>query len=170
MVRPSRTWSHGGPGRAGGGEELGGIRSVMHHMQRTAIQGSPNMLTAVTGIWHTGADRNFTAETEGTHPFRKSLETLRIGDAVRSGLRQVSLEDISAFANSTRDTFYAHTNQEAAEANPFFPGIVAHGYLLLAWGAGLFVEPAPGRSWPTTAWRTCASSLLWRQATPSASR
>lgn len=135
---------HGGPGRAGGGEELGGIRSVLHHMQRTAIQGSPNMLTAVTGVWHAGADRNFTVETEQTHPFRKSLETLRIGDAVRSGLRQVTLEDITAFANSTGDTFYAHTNQEAAEANPFFPGIVAHGYLLLSWAAGLFVEPAPG--------------------------
>lgn len=135
---------HGGPGRAGGGEELGGIRSVLHHMQRTAIQGSPNMLTAVTGVWHAGADRNFTLETEQTHPFRKSLETLRIGDAVRSKLRQVTLEDITAFANSTGDTFYAHTNQEAAEANPFFPGIVAHGYLLLSWAAGLFVEPAPG--------------------------
>lgn len=135
---------HGGPGRAGGGEELGGIRSVLHHMQRTAIQGSPNMLTAVTGVWHTGADRNFTVETEGTHPFRKSLATLHIGDAVRSGLRQVTLEDITAFANSTGDTFYAHTNQEAAAANPFFPGIVAHGYLLLSWAAGLFVEPAPG--------------------------
>lgn len=135
---------HGGPGRAGGGEELGGIRSVLHHMQRTAIQGSPNMLTAVTGVWHAGADRNFTLETEQTHPFRKSLETLRIGDAVRSELRQVTLEDITAFANSTGDTFYAHTNQEAAEANPFFPGIVAHGYLLLSWAAGLFVEPAPG--------------------------
>ncbi len=73
-----------------------------------------------------------------------SWPTLRIGDAVRSDLRQVTLEDITAFANSTGDTFYAHTNQEAAEANPFFPGIVAHGYLLLAWAAGLFVEPAPG--------------------------
>jgi oxepin-CoA hydrolase/3-oxo-5,6-dehydrosuberyl-CoA semialdehyde dehydrogenase len=135
---------HGGPGRAGGGEELGGIRSVMHHMQRTAIQGSPNMLTAVTGVWHTGADRNFTLETEGQHPFRKSLATLHIGDAIRSGLREVSLEEITKFANSTGDTFYAHTNPEAAAANPFFPGIVAHGYLLLAWGAGLFVEPAPG--------------------------
>lgn len=131
---------HGGPGRAGGGEELGGIRSVLHHMQRTAIQGSPNMLTAVTGVWHTGADRNF----DEVHPFRKDLATLKIGDAVRSELRQVTLEDITAFANSTGDTFYAHTNQEAAAANPFFPGIVAHGYLLLAWGAGLFVEPEPG--------------------------
>ncbi|MCW2132265.1 phenylacetic acid degradation bifunctional protein PaaZ [Arthrobacter sp. VKM Ac-2550] len=131
---------HGGPGRAGGGEELGGIRSVLHHMQRTAVQGSPNMLTAITGVWHTGADRNF----DEVHPFRKNLAELKIGDALRSDLRQVTLEDISAFANETGDTFYAHTNQEAAEANPFFPGIVAHGYLLIAWGAGLFVEPAPG--------------------------
>jgi oxepin-CoA hydrolase/3-oxo-5,6-dehydrosuberyl-CoA semialdehyde dehydrogenase len=131
---------HGGPGRAGGGEELGGIRSVLHHMQRTAIQGSPNMLTAVTGVWHTGADQNF----DDVHPFRKSLADLKIGDALRSELRQITLEDITAFANETGDTFYAHTNQEAAAANPFFPGIVAHGYLLLAWGAGLFVEPAPG--------------------------
>ncbi|WP_115787560.1 phenylacetic acid degradation bifunctional protein PaaZ [Arthrobacter silvisoli] len=135
---------HGGPGRAGGGEELGGIRSVLHHMQRTAIQGSPNMLTAVTGVWHSGADRNFTLESEGVHPFRKSLADLRIGDAFRSELRQVTLEDITAFANSTGDTFYAHTNEEAAAANPFFPGIVAHGYLQLSWAAGLFVEPAPG--------------------------
>ncbi|NOJ60200.1 phenylacetic acid degradation bifunctional protein PaaZ [Arthrobacter sp. 260] len=131
---------HGGPGRAGGGEELGGIRSVLHHMQRTAIQGSPNMLTAVTGVWHTGANQRF----DDTHPFRKDLAALQIGDAVRSELRQVTLEDITAFANSTGDTFYAHTNEEAAAANPFFPGIVAHGYLLLSWGAGLFVDPAPG--------------------------
>lgn len=135
---------HGGPGRAGGGEELGGIRSVLHHMQRTAIQGSPNMLTAVTGVWHSGADRNFTLESEGVHPFRKSLAELRIGDAFRSELRQVTLEDITAFANSTGDTFYAHTNQDAAAAGPFFPGIVAHGYLQLSWAAGLFVDPAPG--------------------------
>ncbi|WP_125610579.1 phenylacetic acid degradation bifunctional protein PaaZ [Specibacter cremeus] len=141
---------HGGPGRAGGGEELGGIRSVKHHMQRTAIQGSPNMLTAVTGVWHTGADRVIAGDPEfgavaGTvHPFRKSLAELRIGDAYASGLRQVTLADITAFANTTGDTFYAHTNAAAAEANPFFPGIVAHGYLLVSWAAGLFVEPAPG--------------------------
>jgi oxepin-CoA hydrolase/3-oxo-5,6-dehydrosuberyl-CoA semialdehyde dehydrogenase len=130
---------HGGPGRAGGGEELGGMRSVLHHMQRTAVQGSPNMLTAVTGVWHTGADQQF-----GGHPFRKSLATLRVGDAVRSELRQVTLADITAFASSTGDTFYAHTDEEAAAANPFFPGIVAHGYLLLSWAAGLFVSPEPG--------------------------
>jgi oxepin-CoA hydrolase/3-oxo-5,6-dehydrosuberyl-CoA semialdehyde dehydrogenase len=141
---------HGGPGRAGGGEELGGIRSVKHHMQRTAIQGSPNMLTAVTGIWHTGADRviagdaAFGAVEGAIHPFRKSLAELRIGDAFASPLRVVSLEEITAFANETGDTFYAHTDRAAAEANPFFPGIVAHGYLLVSWAAGLFVQPAPG--------------------------
>lgn len=141
---------HGGPGRAGGGEELGGIRSVKHHMQRTAIQGSPNMLTAVTGVWHAGADRviagsaEFGAVEGAVHPFRKSLAELKVGDAFASGLRQVTLEDITAFANSTGDTFYAHTDPIAAEKNPFFPGIVAHGYLLVSWAAGLFVEPAPG--------------------------
>ncbi|MCC9203941.1 phenylacetic acid degradation bifunctional protein PaaZ [Arthrobacter sp. zg-Y769] len=131
---------HGGPGRAGGGEELGGIRAVRHYMQRTAVQGSPNMLTSITGIWHQGADRRFDAG----HPFRKALSELRVGDAVRSDLREVALEDIAAFAETTGDTFYAHTDAAAAEANPFFPGIVAHGYLLLSWGAGLFVDPAPG--------------------------
>jgi oxepin-CoA hydrolase/3-oxo-5,6-dehydrosuberyl-CoA semialdehyde dehydrogenase len=130
---------HGGPGRAGGGEELGGIRSVLHHMQRTALQGSPNMLTAVTGVWHAGADQHF-----GQHPFRKNLATLRVGDAVASELRQVTLADITAFANTSGDTFYAHTDEVAAAANPFFPGIVAHGYLLLSWAAGLFVSPEPG--------------------------
>ncbi|WP_422934089.1 phenylacetic acid degradation bifunctional protein PaaZ [Sinomonas sp. P47F7] len=136
---------HGGPGRAGGGEELGGIRSVKHHMQRTAIQGSPNMLTAVTGVWHTGADRHLADPADpSTHPFRKPLAELRIGDTVRSELRQITLEDISAFAHETGDTFYAHTNEEAAAANPFFPGIVAHGYLLVSWAAGLFVSPEPG--------------------------
>ncbi|MBB5634033.1 oxepin-CoA hydrolase/3-oxo-5,6-dehydrosuberyl-CoA semialdehyde dehydrogenase [Cryobacterium mesophilum] len=131
---------HGGPGRAGGGEELGGIRSVFHHMQRTAVQGSPAMLTAVTGQWFAGAPRNL----DGPHPFRNSLAELRIGDAVASPLREVTLDDITAFANSTGDTFYAHTNEEAAAANPFFPGIVAHGYLLVSWAAGLFVDPEPG--------------------------
>lgn len=131
---------HGGPGRAGGGEELGGMRSVLHHMQRTAVQGSPAMLTAVTGQWFAGAPRNL----DGTHPFRKSLAELRIGDAVASPLREVTLDDITAFANETGDRFYAHTNEEAAAANPFFPGIVAHGYLLVSWAAGLFVDPDPG--------------------------
>ena len=131
---------HGGPGRAGGGEELGGIRSVLHHMQRTAVQGSPAMLTALTGVWHAGAP----ASTEAPHPFRKSLAELKIGDRVESEPREVTLDDIEHFAEFTGDTFYAHMDQAAAEANPFFPGRVAHGYLLLSFAAGLFVEPAPG--------------------------
>lgn len=131
---------HGGPGRAGGGEELGGIRSVLHHMQRTAIQGSPRMLTALTGVWHPGAD----TASAGTHPFRKSLSDLRIGDAVESAEREVTLDDIEVFARFTGDTFYAHMDEESAAANPFFPGRVAHGYLLVSWAAGLFVDPAPG--------------------------
>ena len=130
---------HGGPGRAGGSEELGGIRSVLHHMQRTAIQGSPDMLTAITGQWHTGA-----AVRHGIHPFRKSLAVLRVGDQVQGGPRTVTLADITAFAEATGDKFYAHTDAEAAAANPFFPGIVAHGYLLVSWAAGLFVDAAPG--------------------------
>lgn len=131
---------HGGPGRAGGGEELGGIIAVKHHMQRTAVQGTPELLTAVTGVWHVGAS----ASTDGEHPFRKSLAELRIGDQVKSELREVSLEDIEHFAEFTGDTFYAHMDEEAAAANPFFPGRVAHGYLLVSFAAGLFVEPAPG--------------------------
>ena len=140
---------HGGPGRAGGGEELGGMRGVKHYMQRTAIQGTPDLLTGITGVWHRGAKANTTTPEEiaagsGVHPFRKPLSELRIGDQLASGLRKVSLEDILEFAESTGDKFYAHTNEEAAMANPFFPRRVAHGYLLVAWAAGLFVEAAPG--------------------------
>ena len=140
---------HGGPGRAGGGEELGGVRAVKHYMQRTAIQGSPNMLTAITGVWHQGADaltvtRESVDTGEGVHPFRKPLAELKIGDQFVSPLRKVTLEDITAFADSTGDQFYAHTDEEAAAANPFFPRRVAHGYLLVSWAAGLFVDAAPG--------------------------
>ncbi|MGX1695529.1 phenylacetic acid degradation bifunctional protein PaaZ [Microbacterium keratanolyticum] len=131
---------HGGPGRAGGGEELGGIRAVLHHMQRTAVQGSPEMLTALTGVWHAGA----AAQSEGRHPFRKSLAELRIGDQIASATREVTLDDIETFAHFTGDTFYAHMDEDAAAANPFFPGRVAHGYLLVSWAAGLFVDPEPG--------------------------
>ncbi|MBT2473324.1 phenylacetic acid degradation bifunctional protein PaaZ [Microbacterium sp. ISL-103] len=131
---------HGGPGRAGGGEELGGIRAVLHHMQRTAVQGSPEMLTALTGVWHAGA----AAHSDGRHPFRKSLAELRIGDQIVSASREVTLADIETFAHFTGDTFYAHMNEAAAAANPFFPGRVAHGYLLVSWAAGLFVDPEPG--------------------------
>ncbi|MGH3149917.1 MAG: phenylacetic acid degradation bifunctional protein PaaZ [Streptosporangiaceae bacterium] len=131
---------HGGPGRAGGGEEMGGIRGVLHHMQRTAVQASPRVLSAVTGRWVAGAGR----DTAGGHPFRKSLADLRIGDTVVAGPRQVTLADIEHFAQFTGDTFYAHMDEEAAQANPFFDGRVAHGYLILSFAAGLFVQPDPG--------------------------
>jgi oxepin-CoA hydrolase/3-oxo-5,6-dehydrosuberyl-CoA semialdehyde dehydrogenase len=131
---------HGGPGRAGGGEEMGGIRGVAHHMQRTAVQGSPEMLTAITGRWVRGSART----TTDVHPFRKHLEELRIGDTVVAGPRTVSQEDVEHFAEFTGDTFYAHMDAEAAAANPFFGERVAHGYLVVSFAAGLFVDPAPG--------------------------
>ncbi|MCY7396703.1 MAG: phenylacetic acid degradation bifunctional protein PaaZ [Nocardioides sp.] len=131
---------HGGPGRAGGGEELGGIRAVLHHLQRTAIQASPDMLTAITGRWTTGSVRT---ETE-VHPFRRSLAELAIGDTITSASRTVTRADIAHFAEFTGDTFYAHTDEEAAARNPLFGGIVAHGYLVVSLAAGLFVQPDPG--------------------------
>ncbi|PBC36004.1 phenylacetic acid degradation bifunctional protein PaaZ [Rhodococcus sp. ACPA4] len=131
---------HGGPGRAGGGEELGGMRGVLHHMQRTAIQGTPDVLTAVGNKWVTGS-----AQTTGdVHPFRKNLGELKLGDTIVGGPRQVTRADIDHFAEFTGDTFYAHTDPEAAAANPLFGGIVAHGYLVVSLAAGLFVDPAPG--------------------------
>jgi oxepin-CoA hydrolase/3-oxo-5,6-dehydrosuberyl-CoA semialdehyde dehydrogenase len=130
---------HGGPGRAGGGEELGGIRGVLHYMQRTAVQASPRVLAAVTGRWVSGA-----ATTTGVHPFRKSLADLVIGDSIVVGPRVVTLEDVEHFAEFTGDTFYAHMDEQAARANPFFDGRVAHGYLIVSFAAGLFVDPDPG--------------------------
>jgi len=131
---------HGGPGRAGGGEELGGIRSVLRHMQRTAVQGTPSVLGAVTGRWVPGGRR----ADESVHPFRKSLAELSVGDTVVAGPRTVTRDDIDHFAEFTGDTFYAHTDETAAAANPLFGGIVAHGYLILSLAAGLFVSPEPG--------------------------
>jgi len=137
---PLPTLVHGGPGRAGGGEEMGGLRGVLHLMQRTALQGSPDMLTAVTGRWTKGSVRN----ADGIHPFRKSLADLRIGDTIASAPRRVTLADIDHFAEFTGDTFYAHTDPQAAAQNPLFGGIVAHGYLVVSLAAGLFVDPDPG--------------------------
>jgi oxepin-CoA hydrolase/3-oxo-5,6-dehydrosuberyl-CoA semialdehyde dehydrogenase len=131
---------HGGPGRAGGGEELGGIRGVLHHMQRTAVQATPDIVTAVGNRWVSGSQRC----DDGVHPFRKNLAQLRIGDNIVGGPRQVTRADIDHFAEFTGDTFYAHTDPEAAAANPLFGGIVAHGYLVVSLAAGLFVDPAPG--------------------------
>jgi oxepin-CoA hydrolase / 3-oxo-5,6-dehydrosuberyl-CoA semialdehyde dehydrogenase len=131
---------HGGPGRAGGGEEMGGMRGVYHHLQRTAVQGSPRMLKAVTGRWVKGAPRN----PDDVHPFTKPLSRLRIGDTVHAGPRTVTLADIEHFAEFTGDTFYAHMDEEAAAKNPFFGGRVAHGYLIVSLAAGLFVQPDYG--------------------------
>lgn len=128
---------HGGPGRAGGGEEMGGIRGVLHYMQRTALQGSPQTLTAIGNRWIAGADQN----DPGEHPFRKTFEQLKIGDSLETESRQVTLEDIQHFADFTGDTFYAHTDEKAAAKNPFFDGRVAHGYLIVSFAAGLFVDP-----------------------------
>ncbi|MDE3176631.1 MAG: phenylacetic acid degradation bifunctional protein PaaZ [Pseudomonadota bacterium] len=131
---------HGGPGRAGGGEELGGVRSVKHFMQRTAVQGAPRLISAVTGRWIDGAPVN----AAPPHPFRKSLAQLRIGDQIVTAKRIVTLDDIEHFAGFTGDTFYAHMDEAAARANPLFGGRVAHGYLVVSFAAGLFVDPAPG--------------------------
>ncbi len=130
---------HGGPGRAGGGEEMGGMRGVKHYMQRTAVQGTPRLLSAVTGRWIEGADAQ-----QGVHPFRKPLSELKIGDQLVTASRTVSLEDVEHFAQFTGDTFYAHMDSAAAKANPFFDDRVAHGYLIASFAAGLFVDPAPG--------------------------
>ncbi len=128
---------HGGPGRAGGGEEMGGIRGVKHYMQRTAIQGSPETLTAIGHRWTRGADQR----DPGVHPFRKTFEQLELGDTFTSEPREVSLSDIEHFAEFTGDRFYAHTDEEAAAKNPFFEGRVAHGYLIVSFAAGMFVDP-----------------------------
>lgn len=131
---------HGGPGRAGGGEEMGGIRGVHHYMQRTALQGSPRMLAAVGHRWIAGAPKT----DELPHPFRLGFNSLDIGKSITTAPRTITLEDIEHFAEFTGDTFYAHMDEDAAAANPFFPGRVAHGYLILSFAAGLFVDPAPG--------------------------
>ncbi|GAA6176090.1 phenylacetic acid degradation bifunctional protein PaaZ [Sulfitobacter pacificus] len=131
---------HGGPGRAGGGEELGGIRGVMHYMQRTAIQGSPDILTSIGKQWVPGG----TEITDQAHPFTRTFNQIKLGETFNSPSREITLEDIETFAHFTGDTFYAHMDEDAAKANPFFPGRVAHGYLLLSFAAGLFVQPDPG--------------------------
>ncbi len=131
---------HGGPGRAGGGEELGGVRGVKHYMQRTAIQGSPSIISGVTNSWMKGAD----IDAGAPHPFRLKFGELEIGKTIETKSRTITLDDIEHFAEFTGDTFYAHMDEDAAKANPFFPGRVAHGYLILSFAAGLFVDPAPG--------------------------
>jgi oxepin-CoA hydrolase/3-oxo-5,6-dehydrosuberyl-CoA semialdehyde dehydrogenase len=131
---------HGGPGRAGGGEEMGGARGVLHYMQRTAVQGSPSMLTAITREWSAGAAQR----TDAVHPFRKTFDELEIGDTLLTGTRTITLDDIVAFANLSGDRFYAHMSDEDARTNGVFTGRVAHGYFIVSAAAGLFVEPSLG--------------------------
>ncbi|HEX7647276.1 MAG TPA: phenylacetic acid degradation bifunctional protein PaaZ [Noviherbaspirillum sp.] len=130
---------HGGPGRAGGGEELGGIRAVKHYLQRTAIQGSPTMITAITREYVRGAAVN---ESE-VHPFRRFFEDLQIGDSLLTHRRTVSEADIVNFGGMSGDYFYMHFDEIAAKETQFGKRI-AHGYFVLSAAAGLFVSPAPG--------------------------
>jgi oxepin-CoA hydrolase/3-oxo-5,6-dehydrosuberyl-CoA semialdehyde dehydrogenase len=131
---------HGGPGRAGGGEEMGGIRGVKHYMQRTALQGHPRVLSAIVNRYIAGMP----VENAAEHPFRRKFHDLPIGYQLKTKAREITLDDIEHFAHFTGDTFYAHMDEDAARANPLFGGRVAHGYLILAFAAGLFVDPDPG--------------------------
>ncbi|HSY83630.1 MAG TPA: phenylacetic acid degradation bifunctional protein PaaZ [Gemmatimonadaceae bacterium] len=130
---------HGGPGRAGGGEEMGGVRGVLHYMQRTAIQGSPSVLTAVTHEWTPKAQEI----SDRVHPFRKHFEELEIGETLHTHRRTVTESDIVNFAGISGDFFYAHMDDIAAK-DSIFEKRVAHGYFVLSAAAGLFVDPAPG--------------------------
>ncbi len=131
---------HGGPGRAGGGEEMGGVRGVLHYMQRTALQGSPTTLGVVCQKYLPGGH---TRSLE-VHPFKLHFEELQIGQSLTTAPRTITLEDIERFADLSGDQFYAHMDEAAAAANPFFDGRVAHGYFIVSLAAGLFVAPEPG--------------------------
>jgi oxepin-CoA hydrolase/3-oxo-5,6-dehydrosuberyl-CoA semialdehyde dehydrogenase len=130
---------HGGPGRAGGGEEMGGIRGVKHYMQRVAVQASPTSMTAITGVYQQYAD----AVEDEKHPFRKHFEELTIGDTLHTHKRTVTEADIVNFANVSWDHFYAHTDHTSLEGT-LFDKPVAHGYFILSAAAGLFVDAKKG--------------------------
>jgi oxepin-CoA hydrolase/3-oxo-5,6-dehydrosuberyl-CoA semialdehyde dehydrogenase len=130
---------HGGPGRAGGGEELGGVRAIKHYMQRTAIQGSPDTLTAITRQFTTGA----TPIIKPVHPFRKTFDELEIGETLITHRRTVTEADIVNFGCISGDHFYAHFDELAAK-DSLFGKRVAHGYFIISAAAGMFVDPAPG--------------------------
>ncbi|HEX4932065.1 MAG TPA: MaoC/PaaZ C-terminal domain-containing protein, partial [Gemmatimonadaceae bacterium] len=127
------------PGRAGGGEEMGGVRGVLHYMQRTAVQGAPQTLTRITNEWIAGADQ----PSDRIHPFRKYFEELAIGETYTTHRRTVTEADIVNFACLSGDHFYAHMDEIAAKES-IFGKRVAHGYFVIAAAAGLFVDPAPG--------------------------
>ena len=130
---------HGGPGRAGGGEELGGVRAIKHYMQRSAIQGSPSSLMAITNEYVKGA----TTTEDRIHPFRKYFEELQIGESLTTHRRTVTEADIVNFGCLSGDHFYAHFDEIAAK-DSFFGQRVAHGYFVISAAAGLFVDPGQG--------------------------
>ncbi len=130
---------HGGPGRAGGGEEMGGLRGIKHYLQRTAIQGHPSMVTAISGVYQQGG-----RQTEATvHPFSKHFEELQIGETLTTAKHTVTEADIVNFANLSGDNFYAHVDVTSLEGTPFTQR-VAHGYWVLSKAAGLFVQAKKG--------------------------
>jgi len=130
---------HGGPGRAGGGEEMGGKRGVLHYLQRTAIQGSPTTLTKITNVYQQGGKQT---ETD-IHPFKKYFEELQVGETLVTARHTVSEADITNFANVSGDNFYAHMDATSLEGT-IFTGRVAHGYFVLSKAAGLFVDAKKG--------------------------
>ena len=130
---------HGGPGRAGGGEEMGGMRGIFHYMQRTAIQGHPTTITHITDVYQPKAEQIHTL----THPFRKYFDELQIGETEVTHKRTVTEADIVNFANISGDNFYAHTDVTSLEGT-MFTSRVAHGYFVLSMAAGLFVDPSKG--------------------------
>jgi oxepin-CoA hydrolase/3-oxo-5,6-dehydrosuberyl-CoA semialdehyde dehydrogenase len=136
---PMPLLTHGGPGRAGGGEEMGGKRGVMHYMQRTAIQGSPTTITAVTNQFQVGANQI----EKDVHVFRKHFEEIEIGETVFTAKRTVTEADIVNFSNVSWDHFYAHTDATSLDGT-IFTGRVAHGYFILSAAAGLFVDAKKG--------------------------
>ena len=136
---PLPTLVHGGPGRAGGGEELGGARAVKHYMQRTSVQASPTTLMAITREYMAGAKTSHT----DIHPFRKYFDDLKIGESLITHRRTVTEADIVNFGCLTGDHFYAHFDEIAAK-DSIFGKRVAHGYFIISAAAGMFVSPAPG--------------------------
>jgi oxepin-CoA hydrolase/3-oxo-5,6-dehydrosuberyl-CoA semialdehyde dehydrogenase len=130
---------HGGPGRAGGGEEMGGVRGVKHYMQRVAVQGSPSAITAITNVYQPNAQQT----EDDKHPFRKHFEELNIGDTLITAKRTITEADIANFANLSWDHFYAHTDHTSLEGT-LFDKPVAHGYFILSAAAGLFVDAKKG--------------------------
>jgi len=136
---PMPLLTHGGPGRAGGGEEMGGVRGIKHYLQRTAIQGHPTTITALTKQYQVGGQQN----TEGTHVFRKHFEEIEIGDTVITEKHLVTLDNIEEFAELSGDKFYAHMDENSLEGT-IFTERVAHGYYIMSKAAGLFVDPPKG--------------------------